>query len=144
MSDFIWQVIYSAGVKDGVWGKKRHMKQSSGWYIQGWRRWVASPNSTLLVSHRLTWLTLPMQCTVLGTCWDVPAIPCWNAGLLHVEFWASSDSTDQGSGHISRSGSSIFMLTKSWQHLVRVQNYTKAIFLSMPKLDLLMHSAYWA
>jgi len=120
ISNFIWKVIYSAGVKDGLWGEKQHLRQNASWYIQGWGRCIASPMPTLLVSHRLTRLTFPMHCTVLDTCWDDPAILCWNAGLLHMEFWVSWDSTGQGSAHIFRSGSSIHMLTKRWQHLVRV------------------------
>lgn len=53
---------------------------------------VATPISTLQVSHQLAWPTLPMECTLLDTRWDDPAIPncnnAWGVTIFLRQHWA--------------------------------------------------------
>lgn len=80
---------------------------------------VATPISTLLVSHRLAWLTLLMQCTLLDACWDDPAMLYWNDACGVMIFLR-----DQGYGHTGPDLGAVYPCKQKWQHLAQVQSHT--------------------
>lgn len=139
MSDFIWQVIYSAGVKDGVWGKKSTWGRSLLGICRNEQ--VATPISTLLVSHRLAWPTLPMQCTLLGTCWDDPAVLYWENACGVTIFLRQHWPGMWPYG--SRPGSGIATQTEVTALSPGAEPHQGWAVVSA-QLELLMHSACWA
>lgn len=102
---------------------------------------VAAPISILLVSHRLAWLTLPMQCTLLDTRWDDPAVLYWNNACGVLIFLTQHQPGICPYGF--RPGSGLSTQTEVTALSPGAELHQGRVAVSA-QLDLLMHRACWA